>query len=246
MKKSLLFMCLCGLLLSACTFDHLTINGGKMIEPSDNIVKREYPQKSFDQIEVNVIANVKYIQTSDDNCRVVLSAPDNYIDLFRFEVDSHELEVKFVRDNINISPAKVDVTIYSPTLTKIENDGVASIEITSLKGDKLEVENSGVGTMYLSGLNIGTIEADCSGVGNIELGGKANKACLDCSGVGSIRAENLEATTVVGDVSGVGGIRCHPVETLHATVSGVGSLQYSGEPQNKRLNRTGVGSITPL
>ena len=244
MKKSVFFALLCTVLMSSCKIE---LNSPAIIEPSQNIVKNEYKMPSFDQMDIDVVANVKFIQSSDNDYRVVLSCPDNYVELFNFEVEhGNELEIGFVRDNINIEARNVDVTIYAPTLRKLENGGVASVEIDRLKGDRLRVENSGVGNVYVNGLQFADVEAECSGVGSMELGGQAERIDLECSGVGSIKAGELKAKAVKAEVSGVGGINCYASERIEAEVSGVGSLKYGGKPSEKVLNRSGVGEIAEL
>lgn len=244
MKKSVFFALLCTVLMSSCKIE---LNSPAIIEPSKNIVKNEYKLPAFDQMDVNVVANVKFIQGSADDYRVVLSCPDNYVELFSFEVEhGNELEISFVRDNINIMAKNVDVTVYAPNLRKLENASVASIEIDRLEGERLKVENSGVGSVYLSGLQLADFEAECSGVGSMELGGQAERADLECSGVGSIRAGELKAKSVKADVSGVGGISCYASESIDARVSGVGSLKYGGHPNQKNFSRSGVGNIVEL
>ena len=244
MKKCLIFAAVCTVLFASCKFE---INDGLRIEPSSKIVKNEYKLSAFDQLEVNAIANVKFIQGSEGDYRVVLSCPDNYVMLFKFEVEKDgELEIGFVHNNTNIEATNVDVTVYAPQLRKLDNSGVASVEAERLKGDRLKVENSGVGSVYLYGLQIDDIEVDCSGVGSMELGGKADRATLECSGVGGITADKLQAKTVKADVSGVGGIKCYASERIEGNVSGVGSLTFDGKPQEKKLNRSGVGNITEL
>ena len=244
MKKSVFFALLCTVLMSSCKIE---LNSPAIIEPSKNIVKNEYKLSAFDQMDVNVVANVKFIQGSADDYRVVLSCPDNYVELFSFEVEhGNELEISFVRDNINIMAKNVDVTVYAPNLRKLENASVASIEIDRLEGERLKVENSGVGSVYLSGLQLADFEAECSGVGSMELGGQAERADLECSGVGSIRAGELKAKSVKADVSGVGGISCYASESIDARVSGVGSLKYGGHPNQKNFSRSGVGNIVEL
>ena len=244
MKKSVFFALLCTVLMSSCKIE---LNSPAIIEPSKNIVKNEYKLPAFDQMDVNVVANVKFIQGSADDYRVVLSCPDNYVELFSFEVEhGNELEISFVRDNINIMAKNVDVTVYAPNLRKLENASVASIEVDRLEGERLKVENSGVGSVYLSGLQLADLEAECSGVGSMELGGQAERADLECSGVGSIRAGELKAKSVKADVSGVGGISCYASESIDARVSGVGSLKYGGHPNQKNFSRSGVGNIVEL
>lgn len=246
MKQSLLLTALCSLLLASCRLSSVNFGDGKKLEPSQQIVKRESVMKPFDKIDVDVVANVKFIQTDTAVFRVVLSCPDNYVDLFRFEVDGGELEVAFTRDNVNIEPANVDITIYAPSLRSLENSGVASVEIDRLRAERLEIDNSGVGSLYLSGLAVGDLEADCSGVGSIELAGSADRVVLDCSGVGSIKAAALKGRVVKADVSGVGGVSCYASERIDGEVSGVGSLSYGGSPCQKQFRRDGVGKISEL
>ncbi|MBQ8487106.1 MAG: DUF2807 domain-containing protein [Prevotella sp.] len=246
MKSNLFLLALCTLLLTACKFDSVNFGDGRKIHPSSQIVKNEYRQPAFDKLDIDVVANVKFIQSDSNDYRVVLSCPDNYVELFKFETEGSELNVKFSRDNVNIEGEHVDVTVYSPRLRSLDNSGVASVEVSRLTTDKLEVENSGVGTLYLSGLTVNQLEAECSGVGNIELSGQTGRAELECSGVGSIKAENLKAQAVKAEVSGVGGIRCHATERIDGEVSGVGSLKYGGKPQQKQLRRSGLGEIAEL
>ena len=240
MKKMMFLSLLCSLmLLTSCKlqFDNV-------IEPSNNIVSREYTLKRpFDKVDIDVIANVKFLQIPDSNYRVVLSCPDNYVELFKFNSENSELEVEFVRNNVNIDAENVDITIYAPSLRKLENDGVASVEIDRLAGDELKVENSGVGKIYVQGLKLRKLDAECSGVGGMELAGEAEEVGLECSGVGGIDAMQLKGKYVQAEVSGVGSVKCFASESIKGTVSGVGSLTFGGHPHQQSVSRTGVGGI---
>ncbi len=244
MKKNVFLALLSVLLLASCKLEYHT---PAVIDPSETIVKNEYRMESFTEMDIDVVANVKFIQSDSNDYRVVLSCPDNYVELFKFEVeDDGELNIGFVRDNVNIHADHVDITVYAPQLRSLDNSGVASVEIDRLSGQRFKVENSGVGGIYIKGLQMFEVVADCSGVGSIELAGVTDRARFDCSGVGSIQAENLKAKSVNADVSGVGGIKCHASESIDAEVSGVGGLEYGGKPQDKKLRREGIGDITEL
>ena len=248
-RKSLLLLLLCSLLmLASCHFDSSIkfSDLGERIAPSDHIVKQEFAQPPFDKVSLDVPANVKFIQTAEEKPRVVISAPDNYLELFLLKVNKRKLAITFTKKNANIETDNVDVTVYSPTLIELENRGLANVEVDRVSGSSLKVTNSGVGSLYFSGLGLERLEATCDGVGNVELGGTARWARLDCSGVGSIAAEQLQADTVVGEVSGVGGISCFARKAIKGVVSGVGSLNYGGNPPDKELKRTGVGGISEL
>ena len=117
MKKSVILALVCMVVLASCNVEKVVnIGSGLKIKPSSTLVKKEYKQKEFDELAVDVVANVKYIQSKDGDFRVVLSCPDNYVELFKFEVSNRELSVEFARENVNIDAKNVDVTVYSPTL----------------------------------------------------------------------------------------------------------------------------------
>ena len=247
MKRLVMLLLLIGgiTLTSSCT-DISIGKGGKKLKASKNIVLKEYKMKPFDALDIDIVAAVKIEQSTDGDYRVAVQAPDNYVDLFELNVSDGELDVDFSKRNVSIEAKKIGIVIYTPRLRKIENDGVANVKCEKLQTEHLEIENSGVGTMTLTGLTAKRIDVESSGVGNVVLAGSADEAEMECSGVGSIKAEELKARAVKAEVSGVGSIHCYASERLKGEVSGVGSLRYGGDPQEKKLDRSGVGSIKPL
>ena len=207
----------CVAALSSCVEVNMS-SEGKKIKPSSNFKTVEYQQKAFHEIDLNIVATVEFVQGNES--KVVLTAPDNYIELFKFENKDGELDVAFARRNINIEGKNVHMTIYSPTLSSLNNSGVSNVSIKKLTAESLELDNSGVGSINIKDLQVKTVDVDCSGVGNVTLAGSAASADLDCSGVGSIHAADLEAQTVEADVSGVGGIQCWATESIKGDVSG--------------------------
>ena len=245
MKKNFLLLLSSLFLLCSC-FVNFDSFGGNQIKPSDNIVQQTFTQSAFDRIDLDVMAKIKFVQSTVGDYRVVLSAPDNYIDLFDLKVDDGLLKVRFNENKISIDTENVKMLIYSPSLRSIKNSGIASLIADSLRSDVLKLDNSGVGSLVLKGLHLNSLNVDCSGVGNIDLEGETGRAKMECSGVGNINAEQLQARSLYGNVSGVGGITCHATDSLKAVVSGVGSLKYAGNPHHKQLNRSGIGGIQQL
>jgi hypothetical protein len=242
--KKLLLLLIAGCLLSftACKVNLGT--GENRIDPSGNIVKAKYPQEAFDKVDNHVVGNIQLVQSSQS--RVTLSAPDNYIDLFEFKNEDGELTINFKEDNISIDTKDVVIVIYTPSISKVKNSGAADIRLDSLTTDELEVSNSGVGAFNLGHIKAREIDVSCSGVGSITISGQTDEAEYSCSGVGSIKGDGLKAKSVKADVSGVGGIRCYASERIDGRVSGVGSLKYGGNPQEKQLKRDGVGGISEI
>lgn len=219
-KEALLMMCL--IVLTACKID---VNGWdtNLLEASDNIVTKTYKLSPFEEVKMRGVGNVELIQSETKNGVVELTAPDNYIELYKFESDGKRLDISFAKKAINIHTKDVRIRVYVTDLIKLENSGAASISMASLDTDEIDVKNSGVGNITISGI------AD-----NVE---------LICSGVGSIHAGDLKALNVNANVSGVGSIECYASESIEGKVSGIGSLNYGGHPKHKNNKRTGVGSI---
>jgi hypothetical protein len=179
--------------------------------------------------------------------RVTLSAPENYIDLFNVNNDHGKLEINFAKDNINIDASNITFIVYTPNLHKVKNSGAADIRLDSLTTDELEIDNSGVGAFDLAEIRAREVEVKCSGVGSIKLSGKTEEARYECSGVGSINAVDLKALRVDAVVSGVGGIKCFASDFIKGRVSGVGGLEYAGNPHGAQLDKSSmVGSISEI
>lgn len=243
--KTNLLMALVAMLFSVSSCSVNLGEGSERIEPSENIVKVKYPMDAFDKVESHVVGNIQLVQSNQS--RVTLSAPENYVDFYSINNDHGKLEIEFAKDNVNFDASNITIIIYTPKLHKIKNSGAGDIRLDSLTTDELEIENSGVGAFDLAQINAREVEVKCTGVGSIKLSGKTEEANYECSGVGSINAVDLKAYNVEAEVSGVGGIKCFASEHIKGRVSGVGGLEYAGNPRGAQLSKdTMVGNITKL
>ena len=224
--KKVLFLMMSVFALTSCKIDLKDWNNTNLIEESDNVVTKEYKLKPFDEVHMRCVGAVELIQDEKKSGTVELTAPENYIELYKFENNGNELEINFAKQHINIHTRNVKIKVYTNNLLALKNSGASSIRMDSLDTDRIEIINSGVGSIAISGL--------------------ADNVTLQNSGVGSINAENLKALNVKANVSGVGSITCYASERIEGKVSGVGSLKYAGHPKHKDNNRTGVGSISEM
>ena len=220
MKKVLLLM-VSVLALTSCSIGQMNL-----VDPSDNIVTKEYKLKPFEEIRMKGVGHVEVIQDEAKSGLVELTAPDNYVEFYKFESDGKGLKISFAKKSVNIHTQGVKIRVYTCDLIRLENSGAASINMDSLDTDIIDIINSGVG--------------------HISIGGVADNVELTNSGVGSIDASKLKALNVKARVSGVGSIDCYASESITGNVSGVGSLNYNGHPKHKDTHRSGVGSINEL
>ena len=219
--KKILLIAVCVMALVSCS--NVQVMGYDKVDASETVVTETYKLKAFERIDVKGVANVKIIQSEEKNGVVELKAPDNYIDLFKFDSKDGRLVIDLAK-KVNIDAKNVLITVYTADLIALNNSGVSHVKMDSLDTDKLEVINSGVG--------------------DIEIGGVADDVKLVCSGVGSIRANQLKAMNVNASVSGVGSVTCYASERIDGSVSGVGSLKYAGHPKVKNTHRSGIGGIS--
>ena len=220
--KKVLFLMMSVLALTSCKVD-LKGWDTNLIEESGKVITKEYKLKPFEEVHMRCVGAVEIIQNEKKSGTVELTAPENYIELYKFENNGDELEINFAKQHVNIHTQNVKIKVYTNDLLALKNSGASSIKMDSLDTDKIDIVNSGVGS--------------------ITIGGLADNVKLQNSGVGSIKAEKLKALNVKANVSGVGSITCYASEKIEGRVSGVGSLKYAGNPKHKDTKRTGVGSI---
>lgn len=245
--KKLIVMMMAAVTFCCTSCVRMSLGGIGNLTPSDNIVKNEYKMEPFSKVDIDLVAKVKFTQSSDGDYRVLLRCPDNYVDLFEFKVKDDELNLGFA-ENIHkgIESKDVAIIICSPTLLHLSSEGVGMIVIDSLKTPSLDIDSEGVGNVTVKNLATETLKVASNGVGNIELSGQAKSALFECTGVGNINAKELTADEVKAEVNGVGNITCFVKERIKGEVNGVGSLKYGGHPEQKQLERNGVGGITEI
>ena len=206
--KKVLFLMMSILALTSCKVD-LKGWDTNLIEESGKVITKEYKLKPFEEVHMRCVGAVEIIQDEKKSGTVELTAPENYIELYKFENNGDELEINFAKQHVNIHTQNVKIKVYTNDLLALKNSGASSIKMDSLDTDKIDIVNSGVGS--------------------ITIGGLADNVKLQNSGVGSINAEKLKALNVKANVSGVGSITCYASEKIEGRVSGVGSLKYAGK-----------------
>jgi hypothetical protein len=137
-----------------------------------------------------------------------------------------ELKLHMRRDttDFNSHHDSLRVTITMPALTAFTMGGAGATTITHMSGDRLDVHFGGAGSL----------KAD----------GSVKNLTLDVGGVGSIDTRELHAENATVNLGGVGHAKVWASNRLDASVGGVGSLTYYGEPKTVNTSGGGLGSIS--
>ena len=129
-------------------------------------------------------------------------------------------------------------------LREINSSGASDIENTEpLTSEELEIIVSGAGKIDLK-LDVKLVALDLSGATLVYLEGVAERLEVDMSGAGSLAAEGFEVQDCSVEISGVGHVLVNVSGTLEAQVSGLGKVEYLGEPNSVKGDVSGVGNIS--
>ncbi len=77
----------------------------------------------------------------------------------------------------------------------------------------------------------------------MSLSGSAEVLKVGVSGAANLEAKELIARLVKIDLSGAANATVYAEESVNASVSGVGNINYYGNPSDVQSNVSGIGSI---
>ncbi|MEM6967054.1 MAG: DUF2807 domain-containing protein [Bacteroidota bacterium] len=78
------------------------------------------------------------------------------------------------------------------------------------------------------------------GMPRLEMSGKAENVRMTMEGMGGIDASRLVSRTAYTKVEGMGKVQIDAREELEGTFSGIGSINYSGNPERRKINKEGI------
>src|ERR1700758_2698736 len=157
---------------------------------------------------------------------VIVSGTDDLVSDLQTEVVGNELKLHMRRDTTNFDRHhdSLNVTITVPQLTAFTMGGAGETTITHMSGDSLDVRFGGAGSLKAEGA--------------------VRNLTMHIGGVGSIDTRELRAENATVNVGGVGSVKVWASNRLDASLGGVGSLTYYGDPKTVNTTGGGLGSIS--
>lgn len=196
--------------------------------------------ESFHGININGPFEVELIQS--DQSGMEIQASDKDAQRINSEINNGILKVWMEKKFRSSDDIKLIIT--SAMFDQIDVHGAVELESKgTLQSEKLDMEVSGACEVELT-MEVGRFDADISGAGDLDLEGNAKNVDISISGAGNIEAENLNADRVEISISGAGHAEVHANEELDVSISGVGSVSYSGDPSNINKRISGMGSLS--
>lgn len=233
MKKSMLFI----FLLMTMTYSGC-ISGLAGERGDGNIIKEERKVASFDAIEASGGLTIKLVKSDLGTVEVTTDA--NLMDNVETYVRGNTLYI----DTKNVRKStKLEVRVHYQKLDYFDLSGAVDVYADDvIESERLTIDASGASEMELE-LDVRTLDIDVSGASDLVLSGKATRLSFEGSGASSLKAGELETENCYIDISGAGDAWVHASNEIKASVSGAGSIRYSGNPVKIKTSVSGAGSV---
>ena len=249
---------LAGLLLMLVTsvnaqslWDRFTgwFTGTTTIEASNNIVTKTVPLSEFNALSKTGSIDAIYIQEEGNtNPRVVISGPDNIVELVVVEQSGKTVKLHYKSNTsfrLNKKPFKVEV--YAAEISKFALSGSGDLEFGEIKSGDLTISLSGSGDV--SGRSVrstGDVTLSVTGSGDI---GINQVGCFvlhtNVTGSGDLEVKGINSESVAASVTGSGDIQlAGTTEKASYNVVGAGDIDARGlKAKEVKKSKTGSGSI---
>lgn len=220
---------------NSCQFSN-----GNVTRGSGTVSSVSYPVSYFNSIELSGAYNVTLIR--GDELVVTVETDENLQELVGVNVNDEKLEITTEKGSI-LRPSRMELQIIYPEIQYLAVNGAGKISAREpILTESLFLKLSGAADLHLE-IEAVSLRTKVSGAGNISLRGKVEDHNIELSGASNFDATSLITRATSISLSGAGSAEVYASEKLEATLSGVGRISYYGNPKEKTINKSGVGSI---
>lgn len=222
---------------NSCGSDVATIYGNEDMKTFDVAVN------ALNELELSGNFNVTVHPATTH--KVAIDAETNIYNAIAIAEENGVLKISH-KDNITLLPSGgITVNIYTPSLSRIKTSGSSSIHFKDqvLSNDHFVFESAGSTSSNIK-IKANQVTVNNAGAGDITLVGQANEVFIKSSGAASIDAGRLIAFDATIALSGAGSGTVYASKNLKATISGVGSITYLGNPLKIDKKVNGMGNIS--
>ena len=139
----------------------------------------------------------------------------------------------------------IDYWLAVKQLDSIELSGAGNVEADALSAESFRLAVDGASVVNIGKLTATDLAVTASGNANTTLAGEVDSQTVSLSGAGSYSAADLASRIASVTVDGAGKATVRVSESLDAQVSGVGVIEYIGDPTVNQSIR-GVGRVAKV
>ncbi len=228
-----IFLFIFSILVTGCNFiGNYERGNGKEISTTREL-------SGFSEIYISGNFDINLVKGKPEG--VMIETDENLAPLVDTRVNGDRLTIS--SDKKLISMKKIKVTIHFNKLSEIDISGAALLKSDDLiESRDLTLNLGGAGVIDLK-LKVDNLNATLSGAGLVKLNGYASNSRISLSGAGGLEGYGLETDACTIDVSGIGGAKINVKNKLDANITGLGGIEYIGNPKEINKNVSGVGTI---
>lgn len=234
----LIFFISIGILLSSEGITNIILSG--------NLIQEEREIEDFSSIIFEGTGNISIKQ--EENTSFLIEADENIIREVITEVSDGILTIKYknpVWNLILFDKTDVNIKLSTNLIEKIDFSGSGVITGEQIKSDTLEIFITGSGDVIMD-VEVENLISRINGTGKFTFSGFSNRQLIFINGIGVYDARNLESNEVGIRISGSGDIFVNVEEELNVSISGIGTIEYKGDPYISKNNISGNGNITKV
>jgi len=217
------------------------IGTGGVVHGTGDRVSRDFAVGNFTGIDIAGGYVVVY-KNSQTNA-VTINMQENLFDYLEVSVSSGGvLRISSTRSFRTTSGNTPRIYVSAPYLSEIHIGGALTTENwDTIRTERLFIHAAGAADATID-MEVEELELVLAGAGSFDLSGTADTANFALAGAGSINGGSLQTRVAIVSIAGASTATVAVSDVLNATISGVGTIYYIGDPQ---INRTvaGLGTI---
>ena len=168
-----------------------------------------------------VVAGGYQIQWSHGSPALTISADGNLLPHIRTQISGGTLQIDSRK---NLRPSRtIRITISSESIADVQLTGANTFRAGPLSGANLKLGSTGAST--------------------INVDGSVTKLVASLTGASTLHAKSLQTQTASLSLTGASSADVSVADALHASITGAGTVAYSGNPKSVEKSITGAGSI---
>ncbi len=207
---------------------------------ADDKIERDYDIEDFTQIYLKGPYEVHLRQSG--KCSLTIIAKEDYFDELEVENRGDELMIDLEGKHYK-KKRGIEVYIQFKDLKKLEIQGAVDLICENkIRTTNLKLEFEGAGNVELN-VSANKIISEIAGVGNFEIVGETDYHKVEFDGIGNYEAQDLRSKYTIVESNGIGSVKVYASNKFKGEATGIGSIEYFGDPDDVSIDASGLGSV---
>ena len=194
--------------------------GFNCVDGQGEITTKTIELDSFDEISLDISANVEVIQSGES--KVIVETYQNILNELTFKISGGELDID--AENCINTDKDINIKIYTANLEEVTINGSGYLfSEDNIRGSDLTIVINGSGDVHLT-TTTETLTCKINGSGDVNLSGKTDEFEVKINGSGEVNASKLNAEKKTVKINGSGDVQLSDCNNLETSVNGSGDV----------------------